>query len=100
MTRGGSVDGVEWAEFLKGHTNRARQVSTGKRRLTAVLCQKGENGVSEKQRVLESASHAVVPERQSPQLDGRLEDKPTTVVSEFRGIPIYEQCQQIRQFIQ
>ena len=90
------MDGVEWAEFLKGHTNRARQVSTGKRRLTAVL----ENGVSEKQRVLESASHAVVPERQSPQLDGRLEDKPTTVVSEFRGIPIYEQCQQIRQFIQ
>lgn len=56
--------------------------------------------MSEKQRVLESASHAVVPERQSPQLDGRLEDKPTTVVSEFRGIPIYEQCQQIRQFIQ
>ena len=89
----------EWSTNLQEATNEKRirdgpdRWPTGKRKVTA-------RPVSEKQKALEVASHAFVPENQFLQLVSGPEDGPAAVVSELLDPEGNEQSQHIQQFIQ
>lgn len=103
---GSEMSPREWSTNLQEATNEKRirdgpdRWPTGKRKVTARPVSKKENPVSEKQKALEVASHAFVPENQFLQLVSGPEDGPAAVVSELLDPEGNEQSQHIQQFIQ